>query len=306
MVSSAYAKFGVLYDYYKKYYGPDGPPDILVAHGTTRDFNPSISQAEIDRDIEKDPVRNRAEYLSEFRSDVEGFIDRAKVEACVGDYVELPFHQGISYQMFIDPATGVDGGDSYAAEVLHKDGLLTITDALREVRPPFSPAQVIAEVIIPLAKQYNIYKIHGDNFGGQFAQEPIRAAGMQYEVWKDHKSDLYRGMVPQINSTQMLLPRHERAINQICSLECSTQRTGKDQITHPSHGHDDLANVIAGGAAIVNSEAGLAFDHNWGNWVGDGRPETTKQETYQERLRRESEENTAWRAQMLYRKINGF
>jgi hypothetical protein len=38
--------------------------------------------------IEKDPVRNRAEYLSEWRSDVTGFIPREVVEACVGDYHE--------------------------------------------------------------------------------------------------------------------------------------------------------------------------------------------------------------------------
>ena len=41
--------------------------------------NPSISQAE----IERDPVANRAEYLCEWRADVEGFSPRNVVEACV-------------------------------------------------------------------------------------------------------------------------------------------------------------------------------------------------------------------------------
>src|SRR6516164_1666014 len=83
MVSSAYAMHGELYDAFKKYYGPAGPPSILVAHGTNPDLNPLLPQAEIDRELERDPVRNRAEYLSEFRSDVEGFIPREAVEACV-------------------------------------------------------------------------------------------------------------------------------------------------------------------------------------------------------------------------------
>jgi hypothetical protein len=45
--------------------------------------NPSISQAEIDLALERDPVANRAEYLSEWRADVEGFSPRNVVEACV-------------------------------------------------------------------------------------------------------------------------------------------------------------------------------------------------------------------------------
>lgn len=45
--------------------------------------NPSISQAEIDLVLELDPVPNRAEYLSEWRADLEGFIPRDFVEACV-------------------------------------------------------------------------------------------------------------------------------------------------------------------------------------------------------------------------------
>lgn len=45
--------------------------------------NHSISQAEIDLALERDPVANRAEYLSERRADVEGFGPRDVVEACV-------------------------------------------------------------------------------------------------------------------------------------------------------------------------------------------------------------------------------
>jgi hypothetical protein len=39
MASSVYAKTGALYEAYRKYFGPNGPPDILVAHATTRDLH---------------------------------------------------------------------------------------------------------------------------------------------------------------------------------------------------------------------------------------------------------------------------
>ena len=45
--------------------------------------NPSISQAEIDLVLELDPVPNRAEYLSEWRTDLEDFIPRDVVEGHV-------------------------------------------------------------------------------------------------------------------------------------------------------------------------------------------------------------------------------
>jgi hypothetical protein len=138
IVSSAYARHGVLFDAYKRYFGAAGPNDILVAYGSSRDVNPSLSQAEIERELEKDPVRNRAEYLSEWRSDVEGFIPREIVENCVRDFHELPPAPGICYRCFVDAASGVPEGDSYAIVIAHKVGDRVVVDVIREVRPPFS------------------------------------------------------------------------------------------------------------------------------------------------------------------------
>ena len=48
------------------------------------------------------------------RSDVEGFIPREIVEACVGRYYALPYQSNFHYRCFIDTASGVPDGDSYA------------------------------------------------------------------------------------------------------------------------------------------------------------------------------------------------
>jgi hypothetical protein len=253
MASTAYAQAGVLYDAYRRDYGPDGSPGILVAHGTSRDLNPLLPQSEIDRELERDPVRNRAEYLSEFRGDIEGFIPRAAVEACVGDYRELEPRKGIRYFCFIDAASGSDGGDSYTITIAHKDGDRVVIDAVREVIPPFSPASVVTDTAVPLCKAYNsIAKVWGDNFAGNFAKEPFRKAGIYYELWPQHKSEIYRDpLLPLINSQHITLPRIDRLINQCCTLERSVKRSGRDEITHPTHGHDDVINAVAGAAAVV-------------------------------------------------------
>jgi hypothetical protein len=261
LVSSAYSTNGVVYDAFRRDYGPDGAPAILVARGTSMDFNPLLPRSEIDRELERDPVRNRAEYLSEFRSDVEGFIPRAAVEACVGDYRELEPRPGVAYSCFVDAASGSEGGDSYVVAIGHKDADQIIIDAVREVIPPFSPAEVVSNVAVPLCKAYRISKVFGDNYAGEFAKEPFRKAGIFYGLWKQHKSEIYRDpMLPLINSKRITLPRIERLINQACTLERSVKRSGRDEITHPTHGHDDVINAAAGAAAVV-MRAALAGQH---------------------------------------------
>ena len=191
MASSVYAKTGVLYDSYKRYFGPAGPPDILVAHASSRDLNPSISQAEIDLALERDPVANRAEYLSEWRSDVEGFIPRDIVEFCVRNYIELPPQPNTNYVCFIDQATGVPEGDSFAAVVAHLAGDRVTVDAVREVRPPFNFFEVVGTVLLPLCTAYHIYQVVGDNYAGELAKQPVRKAGISFELAEKHKTQLY-------------------------------------------------------------------------------------------------------------------
>jgi hypothetical protein len=210
MVSSAYAKAGVLYDSYRRYYGAAGPPEILVAFGASRDVNPSLSEAEIQRELERDPVAMRAEYLSEWRTDTEGFIPRAIVEACVGDYHELPPNPSIAYRCFVDAASGVPAGDSYTIGIAHKLADRVVVDAIREVRPPFSAFEVINTVLLPLCKAYSIHSIVGDNYAGELAKEPVRAAGISYELSKKHKSELYIDpFLPMLNARKIDIPRNE-------------------------------------------------------------------------------------------------
>jgi hypothetical protein len=261
VVSSAYAEHGELYDAFVKYYGADGPPDILVAHAASRDLNPSLPQEEIDRALAKDPVRNRAEYLSEWRSDVEGFIPREAVEACVRDYIELPPMSGINYRCGFDAASGIPDGDSLAIVISHKVGDHAVIDAVRELRPPFNFFEAVETVLKPLCKAYRIYKIVGDAWAGELARVPVRKAGIGYELSEKSASELYVDpFLPMLNAGKIDLPKHERAVNQICSLERSLQRSGREQISHPTRGHDDLANCIALAVDLVMNTSGYRLD----------------------------------------------
>ena len=89
LASSPHARRGALWDVFKRHYGAGGDPLILVAHGATRTLNPSLPQRVVDRALEKDRARATAEYLAQFRTDVEGFVALEIVEACTGDYCEM-------------------------------------------------------------------------------------------------------------------------------------------------------------------------------------------------------------------------
>jgi hypothetical protein len=53
----------------------------LWAKGTSRDFNPELSQKFVDKALERDPEANRAEYLAEFRTDVESLLTQESIQA---------------------------------------------------------------------------------------------------------------------------------------------------------------------------------------------------------------------------------
>ena len=118
--SSPYAKRGVLWDTHRKHHGPDGDPLILVAQGTSRDFNPSLPQSVVDRALERDRAAASAEYLAQFRADLETFVPYEVVQACVGDHVEMAPLGKHRYAAFVDPSGG--SADSFTMAVAHRDG----------------------------------------------------------------------------------------------------------------------------------------------------------------------------------------
>jgi hypothetical protein len=243
MASSPYAKMGVLWDTYRKHYGPDGAPSVLVAKGATRTFNSSIPQSEIDRELERDRARNTAELLAEFRSDLESYVSLEVVESCVGSYYEIPPAPATSYYAFTDPSGGSE--DAFSLAISHRDGERVVVDCIREVRPPFSPEQVIAE-FAGVLRNYHCHRVTGDRYGGEFPREQFRKRGIHYEVSQKMKSDIYVDFLPVLNSGRVTLPRNEKLVRQLCSLERTTARgSGKDNIDHPrDHGmHDDIANA---------------------------------------------------------------
>jgi hypothetical protein len=61
---------------------------------------------------------------------------------------------------------------------------------------------------------------------------------------------LFRDLLSLLNSGRIVLPRNDRLQGQIVGLERRTSAVGWDTISHPDRGHDDVANAVAGAAAL--------------------------------------------------------
>ena len=158
---------------------------------------------------------------------------------CVGDHTEMAPLAKHRYRAFTDPAGG-SGTDSFTLAICIKDGERIVIDAIREVKPPFSPEAVIDD-FAALLKTYRVSRITGDRYAGEFPREQFKKRGVRYEPAEKPKSDLYRDLLPLLNSGRIVLPKSDRLVNQICGLERRTARSGKDSIDHGPQGHDDLS-----------------------------------------------------------------
>jgi hypothetical protein len=89
-------------------------------------------------------------------------------------------------------------------------------------------------------------------------------AWIAYEPAVQPKSDLYRELLPAINSRRVDLLDDARLFAQIVGLERRTARGGRDSIDHAPGAHDDVANAAAGVAAAL---ASINYEYETMDWV---------------------------------------
>jgi terminase large subunit-like protein len=249
--SSPYARKGALFDAHHKHFGKDGDP-ILIWQAPTRTMNATVPQSVIDQATERDSASAAAEYGAQFRSDIESYISLEAVTACIAHGIrERAPVAGVQYRAFVDPSGG-SGQDAMTMAISHSDGDVITIDALREVRPPFSPEGVVAE-FAKLLKSYHIGTVRGDRYAGEWPREQFRKRNIEYRPADKNKSELYVALLPVVNSRRLDLLDHDRLVAQLCALERRTARAGRDSIDHPSGGHDDLANCVAGAVSAALS-----------------------------------------------------
>ena len=112
----------------------------------------------------------------------------------------------------------------------------------------------------------------GDRYAGEFPRKLFRKHGIAYDLAKQTKSELFRDLLPLLNSGRIVLPRNDRLLGQIVGLERRTSAVGRDTISHPDRGHDDVVNAVAG-AATLSKFGGYDTSLRWVS--GDATTQST-------------------------------
>ena len=96
-LSSPHARTGPMYQAFRNHYGKDDSA-VLFWKAPTVAMNPNVDRTVIAEAYAQDPVAAAAEYGAEFRSDLEAFVSREAIEACVlSRRIELPKMIGTYY-----------------------------------------------------------------------------------------------------------------------------------------------------------------------------------------------------------------
>ena len=228
---------------FKDHHGKDDS-DVLCWQAATLVMNPTISQALIDRDMALDPEAARAEWLAEFRSDLEAFLTIEAIQAVMvqGRY-ELPPMGNLHYSAFVDPSGG--RRDAATLAIGHKEGERVIVDVARRWKSPHDPGVVAADMAGVL-KAYRVRRVTGDRYGGAWPETEFLKHQISYTPSDRDKSALYLAFLPMVLSGQVELLDNQTLFNELRALERRTRRGGRDLVDHPPKGHDDLANAVAG------------------------------------------------------------
>jgi hypothetical protein len=293
LISSPYARKGELWRLFDRHYGANGDKAILVARGTSRTFNPTLPQSVVDRAIERDPASAAAEYMAQFRTDIESFVSIEAVRACIAPGVfERKPERGVDYRGFVDPSGG--SADSFTLAVAHNDiaRQTVVIDCVREIKPPFSPEAATEQLAAVLAS-YGIAKVTSDRYAGAWVTEQFGRFNVLAEQSAEPKSVLYQTLLPLINSARIELLDQPRLVNQLCGLERRTARSGRDSIDHAPGGHDDVANAVAGVAAELNRFG--SYDQSYA-WVSGAETDPD----------RDRDGARAWRAARLSAYLHSF
>ena len=237
-IGSPHARKGETWRMFKRHFGPEGNPAIMVANGPTKLFNPTISQSIIDRAYEEDAAVAASEWGGQFRNDLESYVSPEAVDACTDRGVFERPRGPHKYHAHTDPSGGAQ--DSFTLAIGHLEGNIGVLDFLYERRPPFSPEETVGEIAAAL-RSYGLHEVVGDRYGAGFTQELFAVNGIHYRPSEMTTSDYFGGLLPAINSGRVSLLDNKRLAAQLCALERRKSRAGaKDIISHPVGGHDDL------------------------------------------------------------------
>lgn len=249
-ISSPYARRGVLWDTFRRHHGKADSDRVLTAQAPSRTMNPNIPEHVVEEAMRDDPARGAAEWLAQFRTDVETFLPAEVVVGAQRErWPEIPRQETVHYWAFVDPSGG--GADEFTVAIGHREDERIVVDLVRGRKG--NPAAITAD-FCGLVASYGVGKVYGDRYSGEWVRTEFRRHRITYLDAPGVRSELYQDLGSALQAGRVELPPCATLERQLCALERRTTRTGRDIIDHPPGGHDDRANAVAGLVSLMGSD----------------------------------------------------
>lgn len=252
LASSPYRPKGLMHRRWRELFGNDKARELCWV-APSRTMNPTLPKKEIDKALAEDPVRARSEYLAEWRSTDTEFIPDDVIQGCTDWKVrERAPEKGQRYVAFCDAAGGT-GQDSFTVAIAGlRPGSDVVLDVLRERKPRFVPAAVVAEYAA-LLKLYGCTEVHGDQYAKGWVADEWARNGVRYIPSRRTRSEIYLAALPLLLSGRARLLDSQTLRHQLAGLQRTIHSGGRESVNHgnSSLSHDDACNAACG--AIVGA-----------------------------------------------------
>jgi len=195
-----------------------------------------------DRQASVDDLTWRREYLGEFVEGDEAYLPMDVVRPCLADAATIPDEPAGDCYLGVDVARS--GTDRSVFISLDDEGNVFDVEATKRQRITDTVGRIKA-----LDDRYGYDTIHVEEngLGGgvvDFAEEDLRHVE-PVTASLDTQQEMYQQLKKQLEDGDIVLPDHDRLVDELTALEYSFTSTGKLQVGHPSGGHDDYPDALA-------------------------------------------------------------
>jgi hypothetical protein len=134
--------------------------------------------------------------------------------------------------------------------ISHLDDGVAVLDLTRECKPPFSHQNVVRE-FAATCRSYRCFEVSGDNYSREIVAGMYRDQGVAYRKSARTKSEIFLDLLPMMNSGRVELLDDTRLFQQLCGLERTVARAGRETVCKSAGNHDDVANSCAGSLCLA-------------------------------------------------------
>ncbi len=246
--SSVHRRRGFMFRMFKKLHGNDEAED-LCWFAPSHVMNPRLPQSVIDKALARDSEKARAEFLNIWREDSSDLLPLDIIEGATDwGVTERPPERGVRYIAYADMATGT-GKDSAALAICHAvqdDARSVLVDLVRERKPRFVMADVIAEWAA-LLREYGISEVWSDGYAFGICADEWARNFTRNSKSENSTGENYIKVLPLLTSKRGHLSDDATTRKQLSGL-VRVVRSGHETVEHAStaSAHDDVAAAVAG------------------------------------------------------------